>query len=213
MNRRLRVAIHISTSTGDQQSSSTEASSNVIIACLREAPDRRVETESTSRLNGRPIRARPSMRARVRQLAAVRGWRFGNPHESGSRAQSAHFGLPPSGPKSERQILMGTELSPSCDPGRVSFALERVGVQRNCWHPPKGDSFKRAKPIPPAILACSVALRVNDAAQFLGIGRSKLYERIRSGRLTAHRPAGRVTLLRADLENFAKLTQVNHDPE
>src|ERR1700730_16246022 len=56
----------------DQRSSSTEASCNVIIACPREAPERRVEIESTSRLNGRPIRARTKRRARVRKLAAVR---------------------------------------------------------------------------------------------------------------------------------------------
>jgi excisionase family DNA binding protein len=62
----------------------------------------------------------------------------------------------------------------------------------------------RPKPIPPAQLAVAVALRVNDAAQYLGIGRSKLYSLIKAGKPTPYRPAGRVTLLRSDLESFAK---------
>jgi hypothetical protein len=46
----------------------------------------------------------------------------------------------------------------------------------------------RAKPIPPDIFAIAVALRVNDAAQFLGISRSKLYQLLKEGKLNSYRP-------------------------
>jgi excisionase family DNA binding protein len=74
----------------------------------------------------------------------------------------------------------------------------------------------RPKPIPPDKLAIAVALRVDDTCAFLGIGRSKLYQLVQQGKITPHKPGGRVTFLRADLENFARetgLTQVNHDTE
>jgi excisionase family DNA binding protein len=62
----------------------------------------------------------------------------------------------------------------------------------------------RPTPIPPDKLAISVALRVNDACAYLSIGRSKMYQLIKVGKLTPHNPAGRVTFLRSDLEAFAK---------
>jgi hypothetical protein len=64
MNRRLRVAIQISTSTGDHRSSSTEAFCKLITAFSRPATERTVETDSAYRMAG-PIHARPSMRASV----------------------------------------------------------------------------------------------------------------------------------------------------
>ena len=66
MNRRLRVAIHISTWTGDHWSSSSEASCKFILACPSEAFERRVETETTSRLIEWPSHPRASEYARKR---------------------------------------------------------------------------------------------------------------------------------------------------
>jgi excisionase family DNA binding protein len=62
----------------------------------------------------------------------------------------------------------------------------------------------RARPISSDRLAVATALRIDDAAAFLGIGRSKLYQLIGAGKLKVYRPAGRTTLLRSDLEAFAQ---------
>jgi hypothetical protein len=126
MNRRLRVAIHISTSTGDQRSSSTEASCNVIIACPRETPERRVETESTSLLNGHPNRARPSMRA-----TAPGQWRLSDEggleiHRNPVHAPKTLTLVAAFGPSGHRPCRRSTKSSPrrkSDVPGDLLCAL------------------------------------------------------------------------------------------
>jgi excisionase family DNA binding protein len=69
----------------------------------------------------------------------------------------------------------------------------------------------RPKPIPPAQLAVAFALRVNDACAVLGISRSKLYQLVQQGKLVPHKPAGRTTFLRSDLEAFAKGERASRD--
>lgn len=56
----------------------------------------------------------------------------------------------------------------------------------------------------PLAATIAVALRINDACIYLGISRSKMYQLIKAGKLTSYKPAGRVTLLRADLDDFAR---------
>ena len=58
-----------------------EASCKFVLACPGEAPERRVETETTSRLIEWPSHPRASEYARKRpEMASVRRWRVRNPH-------------------------------------------------------------------------------------------------------------------------------------
>ena len=57
------------------------------------------------------------------------------------------------------------------------------------------------EPSAEALAACADgALRVTDAAAFLGVSRSKIYELVRSGALCSARVGGRRVVLRASAQ-------------